>query len=84
MKIMNNANGKVERINYRRISREIANTARLIGAIGPHRLLNDVGRAERNLTDMHRGTRFRVEELYRLAGDAWIGKVSREQVAAWL
>lgn len=76
---MNNA-----AINYRRTARDIQNTARLLGSTGPHRLLTGIGRAERNLTDMHQGTRAQVEALYRLAGDCWIGKVTREQIAAWL
>ncbi len=72
------------KINYRRVARDIQNTARLVGNIGPHRLLTGVGRSERNLTDMHAGTRARVEELYHLAGECWSGRVTREQVAAWL
>jgi hypothetical protein len=70
--------------NARRIAREIQNTARAVGNMGPHRLLRDVGRAERNLTDLHQGTRHRIEALYQLAGAVWSGKVSLADVGEWL
>jgi len=70
-------------MNRKRLAREIQNTARLVGAMGPHRLLTGIGRVERNLTAMGAGTRAHVEALYQLAGAVWAGDFTEAQVAAW-